>query len=93
MPQPFLVAHVVGGQSVYDIAYINEDGDYHTSNGMQVWPFYIEPFISASLAIPDGWMDHLEDEAAKWAAKRRVAKLDLSSLIKPAPSAPIRRRA
>jgi len=104
---PHLVAHVVSGEATFDIAHPNEDGsEWHTSNGWRVWPYWnmslgalMHDSADAELirtvddvpSIPDGWMEHLADEARKYAAAKpspKEPKLDILKLMGIRPSHP-----
>jgi len=89
---PYLVAHVINAtcedraKVVFDIAYQDEDGDWATISGWQVYPFWTQELdLSAGpTAIPEGWLEHLEAEAAKYASRRpSPAKQELLALLTP----------
>jgi hypothetical protein len=71
---PYLVAHVVSAthnaRIEYEIA--TRDGDnWFTNDGHQIWPFWNMDLLDLSLdalQIPDGWIEHLHEEAIKYAA-------------------------
>lgn len=101
MTQPHLCAHVtdvVDGPEVnLEVAYQNPDGGWYTTDGWRIWPFWTQE-ISLDIipAIPDGWIEHLHEEAVKFAVGRRAPDMNLGALlglsIAPPAQAPIVRR-
>ena len=86
MSEPHLAAHIVRDQPVFDIVYQNEDWDWVTINGWEVWPFWVEPFRQSMPTMPEGWMQHLQELADKFAVTRPAPRaIDISALIKPKP--------
>jgi len=45
------------------------NGEWYTNSGAQVWPFATLE-VDFNPSIPDGWIEHLHAEAARYAAKR-----------------------
>lgn len=100
MTTPFLIAHVTNALSFesaeIELEVATRSGDnWYTNDGQQVWPFWSSPITFAE-PIPEGWLEHLQEEANRYAGShggRRqslVASLGLANL-RPA-TAPIRRR-
>ena len=111
MSEPHLVAHVVNAKSVedaevvYDIAFVNPQGEWETNFGELVLPFWqrsIHRLIDVDADIPsmpDGWIDHIHAYAQRQAAAKRDAMRPsgLAALLAakrpvPAPSIPLNRR-
>ena len=107
MSEPHLVAHVVNAKSVedaevvYDIAFVNPQGEWETNFGELVLPFWTEllqtPILTLAPPIPEGWIDHIHVMAQKQASAKRDAMRPsgLAALLartKPAPTPTIPRR-
>ena len=92
MSEPHLVAHVMNAKSaedaevVYDIAFLNPQGEWETNFGELVLPFWYHPLdlmIDWEMArihgrekpvtFPDGWIDHIHAVAQSQAAAKRDA--------------------
>ena len=91
---PYLVAHVINAtceeraKIVFDVAYQDEDGDWATISGWPVYPFWTHELdlSQGPTAMPEGWLEHLADEAAKYASRRpspATARQELLALVAP----------
>lgn len=95
--EPFLIAHVVNAIAEhavveFEVAYATPNDEWYTNEGQRVWPFWTCEIEHDLPSIPEGWLDHLQQEAVSFAAARPSAKVNILALLPQAPKATIRRR-
>jgi hypothetical protein len=84
----YLIAHVVSASDEprieFEVAY--RDGDeWYTNEHHRVWPFWNMDLYDLSLdelQIPEGWIEHLHEEAIKYAAAHAPPKAARPEFLK-----------
>lgn len=100
MSELYLIAHVVNAQSEeaaeveFEVASEGWNDEWYTNDGRRVWPFWVQKIEPDAPAIPEGWLEHLAEEAVHYAtANREPDRLQaLLAAIPKAPTQRIRRR-
>ncbi len=97
----YIVAHVTNAispdRAEVELAIASEsiDGNWFTTEGTEVWPFWKQPIEFAAPSIPEGWIEHLHQLANKRAVG--ASRFDLASALGimrklHAPTPPMKRR-
>jgi hypothetical protein len=90
----YLIAHVVNAHSdqsevELEVASLSANDAWYTNDGRQVWPFWWQP-IETVPAIPEGWVEHIQEMADHFVAKRPT--FNIAVLLPKAQVPTIRRR-
>lgn len=92
MSDLYLIAHVINAISLetasieLEVASKDHEGRWRTNDGAEVWPFWMQE-INAEPEMPDDWINHLHQIAAKQIHKRapEVSQGGLLNLLGLAP--------